>query len=638
MSVYVQTRNTLKTFLEVQSELANEINVGFEPITETMEHLKHGELSIAVVGEVNRGKSTFLNALMGTKLFPSRASVCTAGVTLLDYGEVPHAEIIYNNGKTESFDLDLDNPAKTLVDIVSRKNQNVQKIKMVRLQFPNPFTGNGLVLVDTPGVNDPETWREEITYEYLSGADAIIMLLDPMQPVSESEIEFLEHKILGRSIANLLFVVNKMDDVSAQDRAVALGRIENILKKYVPNPMIFPVASKPALMAKKVNDVQGLNVTGFPEFEESLMEFLSKGRGGALLRSKIQKGMDHLTNVIQFSMDQRMGALDSEVSSVQSKLERANKDLKSATKDKDDMTSEIQSKGKAISNNLKSIVSERKQYLNDSLKSALLEEPDVSVLRSNVLDFQKDCVGQMQNGIELIYGNLISEYGDKSTSMMSNISGILSSLSNEASVSVQSLKVSHEKVQVNSNLEDKKTGAAIGGVLSAGAGVAVASTATTVGITAIGTIGTVAAFGTMATIGIGILTGGVGLLLGAALGGMLSESSSSSSSGAQSSYVEYRETINNKRALLAVNRFVSKLMNNITLISNKMIRSLVNDLVTPLDQQINSQNKLISQIKSDIEQTVDCQESTRIFLTERIKDSAGLKEQYSQLIMDIEQL
>ena len=207
MSIFFNTRNELKEILSTHSDLAQETKVNNDVIKETIENLKHGEMSIAVVGEVNRGKSTFLNALMGTKLFPSRASVCTAGVTVLDYGDEPNAEIIYNNGKTKSFDLSLENPAKILVDIVSRKNENVQDIKMVRINFPNQFTGKGLVLVDTPGVNDPDTWREDITYEYLSGADAIIMLLDPMQPLSESETEFLEHKILGKSIANLIFVV-----------------------------------------------------------------------------------------------------------------------------------------------------------------------------------------------------------------------------------------------------------------------------------------------------------------------------------------------------------------------------------------------------------------------------------------------
>ena len=528
MTKFFKTRNKLKNILQTHTDLAKETKVNDDVITDVIENLKHGEMSIAVVGEVNKGKSTFLNALMGTKLFPSSSVVCTAGVTVLDHGDKPKAEIIYKNGKIKSFVLPSENPANTLVDIVSRKNKNVQDIKMVRIWFPNPFTGNGLVLVDTPGVNDPDTWREDITYEYLAGADAVIMLLDPGKPLSASEVEFLKHKILKRSINNLIFVVNKIDDVSIEDRAVALGRIENILKKYVPNPTIYPLASKPALKAKQTGNEQSLNISGFPEFEEGLLNFLAKGRGGLLLKSKIQKGIDHLGD-IQSSIDQRISALDSEKGAVKTRLNQAQSDLQSQIKKKDDLKKQLKSKGKTIAHQLKDIIREKENYLSHSLKPVLQEEPSVSVLRSNILSFQRDCVEVLQNGIESTYSNLLSKQEKRSLAIMSDVKNIMSSLSREASSSVQSIQVSHQNVRVSSGIEDKKAGAAIGGALGAGAGLAVAGTATTVGITAAGTIGTVAAFGTMATIGIGILTGGIGLLVGAAAAGMLSEKGSSSS-------------------------------------------------------------------------------------------------------------
>jgi len=458
-----------------------------------------------------------------------------------------------------------------------------------------------------------------------------------MQPLSESETEFLEHKILGKSIANLIFVVNKIDDVSAQDRAVALGRIENVLKKYVPNPTIYPVASKPALKAKRTNDEQMLNVSGFPEFESGLLEFLAKGRGGLLLKRKIQKGIDHLANDIQTSIDSRIGALDSEKGAVQKKLEQAKQSLISKTKEKDDLQKELKSKGKSISRKLKDTINERERYLNNSLKPALMEEPDVSILRSNILSFQRDCVEILQDGIESTYSSLLNEYGNRSSSIMSDIKGILGSLSSEASSSVQSLQVSHKRVRVNSGVQEKRAGAAIGGALGAGAGLAVAGTATTVGITAAGTVGTVAAFGTMATIGIGILTGGLGLLIGAGVAGMLSENKTTHSRN-ESSYVEYDEMVNNKRAMLAVDRFLSKLKTNVNRMSEMMVNSLLKELVKPIDQQITSQNNLINQIKNDLNQTVEDQQSIRDFLASKTMDVQNMNSQYSDLIKSVESL
>ncbi|MDP7475369.1 MAG: dynamin family protein [Candidatus Marinimicrobia bacterium] len=625
MTTFFKTRNTLKNILQTHTDLAKETKVNDDVITDVIENLKHGEMSIAVVGEVNRGKSTFLNALMGTKLFPSRASVCTAGVTVLDYGDEPKAEIVFKNGKTKSFELSLENPSKSLVDVISRKNKEVQDIKMVRIWYPNPFTGNGLVLVDTPGVNDPETWREDITYEYLAGADAVIMLLDPMQPLSASEVEFLEHKILGRSIANLIFVVNKIDDVCMEDRAVALGRIENILKKYVPNPTIYPLASKPALKAKQTGDEQSLNISGFPEFEEGLLDFLAKGRGGLLLKSKIQKGIDHLSNDIQVSIDQRIGALDSEKGAVKTRLNRAQSDLQSQTKKKDDLKKQLKSKGKTIARQLKDIIREKENYLSHSLKPALQEEPSVSVLRSNILSFQRDCVEVLQDGIESTYSNLLSKHGERSLAIMSDVKDIMSSLSHDASSSVQSIQVSHQKVRVSSGIEEKKAGAVVGGVIGAGAGMAAAA-------------GAGAGIAAMGVIGLGILAGGIGLLVGGAVAGMLSEKSSSSSSRNQSSYVEHDEMVNNRRAMLAVDRFLSKLKNNVNRISDMLINSLLQELVKPIDRQITGQKNLIAQINNDLDQTVEDQQSTRDFLASKTGDVKNINTQYQGLINDVESL
>ena len=513
----------------------------------------------------------------------------------------------------------------------------MQDIKLVRIWYPNPFTGNGLVLVDTPGVNDPDTWREDITYEYLAGADAIIMLLDPMQPLSESEIEFLQHKILGRSIANLIFVVNKIDDVSIEDRAVALGRIENILKKYIPNPTIYPLASKPALKAKMQGNQQSLNSTGFPEFEEGLLTFLSKGRGGLLLKSKIQKGVDHLTGNIQSSINRRIDALNSEKNSVQNKLKEAESELIARTNKKDDLKKELKSNESHISQKLKSLIGSKESYLNNSLKPALMEEPNVSVLRSNILSFQRDCIEALHGGVEDIYGELVVKYGKNSLAIINDIKQIMNSLSSEASSSVQSIQVSHKKVRVERTIEVKKAGAIAGGAIGAGAGFAAASGATTLGITAAGTIGSVAALSTGAAIGIGILTGGIGLLIGAGIASALSENNSTQTRQ-PSTYVEYDEMVNNRRALLAVDRFLDKLKNNVNRISGMMIDSIIKELVVPIDQEINSQNNLIRQINKDLDLTVDDQKSTRDFLAEKGEDAKKLNQQYKNIITTVESL
>ena len=636
MTEYFDIRSNLKATLEHHVEVLNTTEYDPKSIHEILEQLNQGELSIAVVGEVNRGKSTFLNALLGAKIFPSRASVCTAGVTILDNADEPRAEITFKNGKTKKIEISVDNPSQAISEVISRKNQDVQKINAVRIWYPNTFTGKGIILVDTPGVNDPESWREEITYEYLAAADAVIMILDPMQPLSASEVEFLEHKILGRSIANLIFVVNKIDDVSLDDRQVAINRIENVLQKYVPNPTIFPLASKPALLAKLAGEHDKLNSTGLLEFEDGLHAFLTKGRGGLLLKSKILKGVEHLQST-QNSISSRMSALDSEKRSIQEKLKQVERKLKTHVENKDELSTQVNNKAKKIKEHLRDAVRERERYLDNSLKVALQGEPSVSVLRGNILTFQRDCVESLQNASEYVYMSILDELGVKSQSIKNNVADMLKSLHSEASTSVNSIQVSTEKVKTNYSQAARKQGATMGGIAGAGAGIAIASTATTVGVTTAGTIGTVAAFSTMGAIGIGILTGGVGLLIGAAVAGMLADDSSSA--GARtSSYVEYDEMVNNRRAILAVERFLSKLGNNVNLLTNKLEKALHSELIEPISRQIAEHNKLVTQINSDLGQTTEEQKSIREQLSSKAAELESLNESYLAINTQIEAL
>ena len=261
----------------------------------------------------------------------------------------------------------------------------------------------------------------------------------------------------------------------------------------------------------------------------------------------------------------------------------------------------------------------------------------------NILSFQKDCIEGLQDSVESIFNNLLQKYGSKSSSIMTEVNDILSHLSSEASSSAQSLKINKQKVKIDDSTytKNKRAGAVVGGVIGAGAGATIAATATTtaIGVTSIGTIGigTVAAFSTAATIGIGIMTGGLGLLLGAGIASLLSAKGNSQRNN-QSSYVEYEELVNNKRAILAVERFVSKLKNNISRISEMMVNSLINELVKPIDQQITSQNNLINQINTDLNQTVEGQQSTRDFLASKTGGVKTLNSQYQDLIKSVESL
>jgi GTP-binding protein EngB required for normal cell division len=620
-----QARTELRHLTEEQILLFNQCNQDTKPLQSIITELDSGELSIAVVGEIKRGKSTFLNALLGAKVFPSRATICTASVTILDQGAEPRAQVFYRNRKPETIDLSGDEPIKALEKVVSRANPNVQDINMVRIWYPNPFTGNGIVLVDTPGVNDPDMWREEITYQYLATADAVIMLLDPMQPLSASETEFLSSKILGQTIASLFFVVNRIDDVSYSERQSAMKRIEEMLSKYVPNPILFAVSSKSALQAKLTGDEPLLKTSGFPTLETALLNFLEKGRGGFLLKTKVHRALAQLDEFESTTMH-RMSALDMEKGEVEKCFNEASKELEKITSDKKELEKNIRSQEKDIARSLNSVVDDRIRYLRDSLKPQLISEPDVETLRRQILTFQKDSIEILRLAIKTKYESIMQEYSLEGIRLHNDIGGIFDSLHRSTeSISSEIVVQRREGVSYGPNY---RTAGAVGAITGAVGGTMIASSiaTTAVATTATGAIiaGSVTALGIAGIIGAGILTGGIGLLLGLAVANYLSDGKKTESSG----YVQARDIVDNKQAFVAVERFI----NNLKSVTDKMAQSLISaviiEVVDPLQGQIDRKREEMEQIKSDLRRTEDGQRDLRKELNERILQITNLRNKW----------
>lgn len=624
-------RTTLETLLDDHLAFASGTGANTERVKALQAQLDQGELSIAVVGEINRGKSTFLNALLGETVFPSRSMICTAGVTVLDHDDTPRAEVVYRDGSTDDIDLEGEAPAKVLKKVVSRSNRDVQDIQVTRVWYPNPFTGNGIVLVDTPGVNDPDHWREDITYSYLAEADAVIMLLDPMQPLSASEIEFLDTKILDRSIANLIFVVNKIDDVPQSDRESALRRIEQILAEHVPNPTIYPVAAKPALEAKQAGTYDKAKATGMPAFEDGLLDFLARGRGGMLLNTKVQQGIQHLDQMGE-SVQQRRGALDQEKAAVRTRLQEARSKLDALDGKRDRLSKEVANRKSAVQRSLQQAVDQRADHLANTLAPTLASEVDTSVLREQALRFQRDSVSAFRNAIDDTLDNLIDEYDAASAQLSDQVHDVLSNLNRDASNRAQSMQVERRRRDRSSEHERRKAGAALGAGVGAAAGAATAASATTTAVTATG-IATTSAFGTAGVIGIGALTGGLGLLIGLGAAALLGGSGESEP---ENRYVQGNEIVDNQGALQALQGFVERLRSSIQPVSKGIINSAQAAIITPIEDTMQSQRRLIKQIEEDLKETAEGQEDLRETLAGRKAKIDALRERYTALSSDLE--
>jgi len=640
MNSMLEFRKNLKELLINQSKLQADLSISDEGIQEIIESLKSGELIVSVVGEVNRGKSTFLNALLANNVFPSRATVCTAGVTILDDGEKPEADIIYNNGSVDHIDFGDMEPSKKLEEIISRKNENVKDINALKIRYPNPFTGNGILLVDTPGVNDPESWREEITYNYLSASDAVIMLLDPMQPLSASEVEFLQEKILGRSISKLIFVVNKMDYIPQADRAGILDRIRDGISKYVPNPKIFPISAKIALEMKLSKSAVDDQSSGFAKFENYLLSFLIKGRGGALLETKIQKALSELS-AMNNNVENRIGALNMERNEVVKELGTAKKKLTTLISDKKELNKKILKEDKVIEKKLIGVVENRRNHFKNSVVERLLKEANVNLLRKKINIFQKETLETVEEELKNINNYLNDKFGSESSNLIEGVQDVLHQLNRHSSDLLSTIEVNSEIIKVRRKQgdfdPDVKSGAAIGGIVGSVAGGAaaasigtVAVTGTTAGIaTGIAVTGVLSTFGILA---IGALTGGIGLLVGAGVAKMMKENKEQKNPQA---FIETKTVVNNEDAISSVEAFLESLQIRSKDLSSTIVHTFNQNVMNPIERQIDNQQSLISNINSDVGKTDTDQKSLRKFLSDKTISINEFNNSYSNLLQSI---
>jgi len=180
--------------------------------------LEAERLHLVVLGEFNHGKTTLVNALLGAPVLPMGVTPTTALIHRIVYGETPSAHLLAEDG-SEGEELGLDG----LLRLTVEGGGSEKGAHEVVVRYPASLLERGLVLVDTPGVNDLEDARAEVTYGYVPRSDAVLFLLDAGQILKESERSFLEHRLAKQARGRIFFVVNKLDVLDADEQREALA-------------------------------------------------------------------------------------------------------------------------------------------------------------------------------------------------------------------------------------------------------------------------------------------------------------------------------------------------------------------------------------------------------------------------------
>jgi len=317
-----------------------------------LERLHQDKLVVAFVAEFSRGKSELINAIFfadfGQRLLPSSAGRTTMCPTELlhDATRAPSIRLLpietrlrdatvaeFKNYADEWVTIPLDlSSADRMSEALSRVSQ-VKRVPVALarkyglyedeeflaaleaegegavdipcwrhavINFPHPLLQQGLVILDTPGLNAIGT-EPELTLSLLPNAHAVLFILAADAGVTKTDLEVWNKHLAGEDAATRsgrLVILNKIDglwdelrperDIDAEIRRQVDSSADLL---GVPAAQVFAVSAQKALLAKVNGDDALLAKSRLPVLEDALSRKLIPAKRdivGAATQSEVR--------------------------------------------------------------------------------------------------------------------------------------------------------------------------------------------------------------------------------------------------------------------------------------------------------------------------------------------------------------
>ncbi|MBD2095013.1 dynamin family protein [Trichocoleus sp. FACHB-591] len=367
-----QVANSLGRMVDTlkQSELEGATSSGqlglerdIEDLAVASKNLQQGVFRLLVLGDMKRGKSTFLNALIGENLLPSDVNPCTAILTVLRYGLEKKVTVHFNDGtRPEKLDFKTFKQRYTIdpgeaKELEQQKKQAFPNIDCAIVEYPLPLLQRGVEIVDSPGLNDTEA-RNELSLGYINNCHAILFVLRASQPCTLGERRYLENYIKGRGLT-VFFLVNAWDQVRESlidpDDTEELEEAETKLRRVfkanlaeycvadgydIYEERVFELSSLKALRLRVKNPDAALAGTGFPEFMGALNIFLTQERAISELRQARTLARQAATHVGE-AIARRIPLLDQDVNELKQRINSVEPEFVKLTEIRDQFQDEI---------------------------------------------------------------------------------------------------------------------------------------------------------------------------------------------------------------------------------------------------------------------------------------------------------
>ncbi len=212
--------------------------------------LRKRDFNVVVCGEVKRGKSSLINALIGQDVLPTGVRETTSQVFRINNLPSGKAwyELVFEDGARDRIQqAELARfGSQTAAEAENEPLLRGRKLKWIELNVRPAWLPSGVHLVDTPGLGALYARHSEITREFIQEADAVVYVLDSDQPLMQTDRRFLEE--VYAITPHVLFAQTKIDMKDEAEWRALLKRNVELLRtvagKNADAPRIFPVSGR----------------------------------------------------------------------------------------------------------------------------------------------------------------------------------------------------------------------------------------------------------------------------------------------------------------------------------------------------------------------------------------------------------
>lgn len=231
---------------------------------------------IAVFAPFNYGKSTLLNALLGSRTLPIDLIPTTGAAIRVGYGEELQTQIVLTDGTEVRSQGTEILQQYALLDEQRCMRSDVAAIDIF---YPHPFLQRGVELLDLPGTNDRQA-QDELVRDRLLTADLVVQILDARKLMTLGERENLRDWLLDRGITTVVFAVNFLNLLETDEQKQVFHRLrfvaESFCSKLPPGiSNLYRVDALPALRARLKGDVAAAQISGLSTFESALQSIVA---------------------------------------------------------------------------------------------------------------------------------------------------------------------------------------------------------------------------------------------------------------------------------------------------------------------------------------------------------------------------